>query len=341
MRRESLIDQPAYHGRKWMRPQPSSQLPMSQSIHELRDRSAKKQHDDKASLWKLLPCFILVLLPWITIKRSEWQLLSVKDELGTMRNEQKTLFRKLDKTTGILRDLGRDSERLGHDNDKLFRVLQKNGVTPDLENEQYAQVEQVEDAMLKRIDDLEKHIQENSAKAVVDAYGIGPHRVQVIIKDQADVSYKFVIELAMLMEMPHAVHHFLRMVDLRLWDGLSLVHGIGLDYLMATPMTLDSHEWERKRFVDANLTHMAYTEFSETYSPPDHHKYSVAFAGRPGGPEFYVNLEEHPQFSEHESVFGIVSEGRDVIDKLFSQRAKKTRNHDDIFTIESIRLSSQ
>ena len=316
--------------------QSSSQLP-SQSIHET---SAKKEHGDRGSLWKLLPCLILVVLPWINNKRSEWQLLSAKDELGTMMKEQKTLFRELDKTTGTLRDLGRDSERLDLENDKMFRLLQKNGATADLENEQYAQIEQVEDAMLKRIDDLEKHIQENSAKAVVEAFGIGPHRVIVVVKDQAGVSSKFVIELALLLEMPHAIHHFLQMVDLELWDGLSLVHGTDSDSVLATPITLDSHEWERKRFVDANLTHMAFSEFSETYPPPDHHKYSVAFVGRPGGPEFYFNLEDDPEFHGHESVFGIVSEGRDVIDKFFSQKDKKRKKSVDILTIESMRLSS-
>ena len=254
--------------------------------------------------------------------------------------EQKTLFRELDKTTGTLRDLGRDSERLDHENDKMFRVLQKKGATADLENDQYAQIEQVEDAMLKRIDDLEKHIQENSAKAVVETFGIGPHRVTVVVKDQAGVSSKFVIELGMLLDMPHAIHHFLQMVDLELWDGLSLVHGTDSNSVMATPMALDGHEWERKRFVNANLTRMAFPEFSETYPPPDHHKYSVAFVGRPGGPEFYINLEDNPQVHDHESVFGIVSEGRDVIDKFFSQKEKERKNHVDILTIESIRLSS-
>jgi cyclophilin family peptidyl-prolyl cis-trans isomerase len=194
--------------------------------------------------------------------------------------------------------------------------------------------------VVKRINDLEKHIQENSAKAVVEAYGGGPYRVEVVLKDQAGVSSKFVIDLALLLEMPHAIHHFLRMVNLKLWDGLSLVHGIDSDAVTATPMTLDTHEWERKRFVDANLTQMAFTEFSKTYPPPNHRKYSVAFAGRPGGPEFYVNLEENPQFHDQKSVFGIVSEGREVIDKFFSQKDKKRGKHAASLTIESIRLSS-
>lgn len=256
-----------------------------------------------------------------------------------MMNEQKKLFGELDKTIGTVRELGRNSERLDHENDKMFRILQKNGATADLENEQYAQIEQVEDAMLVRIDDLEKHIKENSAKAVVESYGGGPHRVDVVVKDQAGVSSKFVIQMALLLEMPHAIHHFLQMVELKLWDGLSLVNGIDSEIVTATPVSLEGHEWGGKRFVDANLTQMAFTEFSETFPPPNHHKYSVAFSGRPGGPEFYVNLEENPQSHDHESVFGMVSEGREVIDKFFSQKVKQKGNRFDILTIESIRMS--
>jgi cyclophilin family peptidyl-prolyl cis-trans isomerase len=322
----------------WMLHQASSQLP----IHESRDRTAKKHHGGNSSLWNLLPCLILAVLPWIANKRPQWHLLSVKEELGTMINDQRRLFRVLDKITGPLRDLGQESERLEQENDTMFRVLQENGATADLENEQYAQIEQVEDAMLQRIDDLEKHIQETSAKAVVAAYGVGPHHVEVVVKNRAGVSSKFVIALALVSEMPHAIHHFLQMVELKLWDGMMLVHGINKDSVTATNVSPGHREFELQRFLDANLTHMAFTEFSsETNPPPNQHKYSVAFAGRPGGPEFYVNMEENSQLHDHESVFGVVSEGREVIDKFFSLKAKKmSRNRVDILTIESIRLSS-
>lgn len=152
----------------------------------------------------------------------------------------------------------------------------------------------------------------------------------------------FVIQLAMLLEMPHAVHQFLKMVELKLWDGLSMVHGTGSDVIKATPITMDSsHQWAGQRFVDANLTHMAFTEVSSTYPQPHHHKYSVAFSGRPGGPDFYISLEDELEFHEHESTFGQVIEGRDVLDRFFLQRDHPEQddgNRANLIRIQSIEM---
>ena len=120
--------------------------------------------------------------------------------------------------------------------------------------------------------------------------------------------------------MPHAVHHFLRMVDLQLWNNLSLIHGQDSDVIMATPMSMDSHLWAGQRFVDSNVTHMAFTEHSASYPPPHELKYTVAFSGRPGGPDFYISLEDELQFHQHESTFGIIEDGREVLDRFFMKR---------------------
>lgn len=149
----------------------------------------------------------------------------------------------------------------------------------------------------------------------------------------------FVIETAMVMEMPHAIDHFVRMVEKKLWEGLALVHEANSQIVMATPMFMDeSHAWAGQRFVNANLTHMAFNEYSPAFPSPHHGKFSVAFSGRPGGPNFYINLSDEAEFSyEHESTFGVVLEGRDVLMKMFmdqddGQQSKR------MLTIESIDL---
>jgi hypothetical protein len=146
-----------------------------------------------------------------------------------------------------------------------------------------------------------------------------------------------VIETAMLSEMPHAIDHFHRMVENKLWDGLSLIHEPDSQIISATPeMADETHAWAGKRFVDANLTHMAFTEHSPTYPPPHHRKFTVAFSGRPGGPGFYISLENELVYShEHESTFAVVMEGRDVLYQLFLQ---KDRGRQRILTIESINI---
>ena len=141
----------------------------------------------------------------------------------------------------------------------------------------------------------------------------------------------------MLVEMPHAIDHFHKMVENALWDGLALIHEPDSQIISATPMMTDeTHAWAGKRFVDANLTHMAFTEHSPTYPPPHHRKFSVAFSGRPGGPGFYISLDDEVSYEQgHESTFGVVMEGRDILFQLFLQKNRGTQR---ILMIESINI---
>lgn len=146
----------------------------------------------------------------------------------------------------------------------------------------------------------------------------------------------------MTMDMPHAIDHFVRMVERKLWDGLTFVHEYNSRVIMATPLMTDaSHTWAGQRFADANLTHMAFTEYSPSFPAPHHRKFSVAFSGRPGGPNFYINLDDELETAhEHESTFAVVMEGRDVLYQFYlknhaSQGEKK------MLSIESIEMLTQ
>jgi hypothetical protein len=136
----------------------------------------------------------------------------------------------------------------------------------------------------------------------------------------------------------HSIDRFVQIVEQKLWDGLALVHEPNAKVIMATPMTMDdSHQWAGRRFVDAGLTHMAFNEFSPTFPPPHHKKFSVAFSGRPGGPSFYINIDDDVEVShEHESIFGVVLEGRDVLYKLYLQ--KQAFETQKMLTIQSIEM---
>jgi hypothetical protein len=170
-----------------------------------------------------------------------------------------------------------------------------------------------------------------------DRYGNGQYRFKVNVRDQNGALKFFVIETAMLAEMPHAIDHFFRMIEKNLWDGLALLHEPYSQIISATPMMTDeSHAWAGQRFVDANLTHMAFTEHSPTYPPPHHRKFTVAFSGRPGGPGFYISLDNELEYAhEHESTFGVVMEGRDVLYQLFLSKDKGIKR---VLEIESITI---
>eukprot|EP00339_Tiarina_fusa_P005587 CAMPEP_0117039838 /NCGR_PEP_ID=MMETSP0472-20121206/27925_1 /TAXON_ID=693140 ORGANISM="Tiarina fusus, Strain LIS" /NCGR_SAMPLE_ID=MMETSP0472 /ASSEMBLY_ACC=CAM_ASM_000603 /LENGTH=278 /DNA_ID=CAMNT_0004750421 /DNA_START=371 /DNA_END=1208 /DNA_ORIENTATION=- len=269
-------------------------------------------------------------------------------EVAAFIKDQKRLVKDLEATTDSMRQLRLETSQLAEDNETSFQQLHKNDkkdtISPDLENEQYLEVEKAEEGFLTRIDELEKHIQEQSAKRVEKRYGSGPLRVRVTVEENsASTSWKrktssFVIQLAMLLEMPYSVNHFLQMVELKLWDGLSMIHGIGSDVILATPMTTESHQWAGQRFVEANLTHMIFNEYSSAYPPPHQHKYSVAFSGRPGGPDFYISLEDDLEFHEHESTFGSVIEGKDVLDRFLIQRIENNSIRAQFMKIKSMEV---
>jgi len=135
----------------------------------------------------------------------------------------------------------------------------------------------------------------------------------------------FVIETAPLDKMPHAVYHFMKMVKHKLWDGLSMVSRSIEPILQATPLNAATNTWEDARFEKANVTHMAFTDYSFDY-PPE--KYTVAFAGRPGGPDFYINMEELKDDTEEgESCFGTVVEGFDVLDRFMARTGRWKKHH--------------
>lgn len=142
------------------------------------------------------------------------------------------------------------------------------------------------------------------------------------------------------MDMPHSIDHFFRMIEKNLWNDLAFVFERNSKVVVATPMTMDdSHAWAGQRFVNNNLTHMAFTEYSATFPPQHYRKYSVAFSGRPGGPNFYINMDDELEFAhEHESTFGVVLEGRDVLHKLYLQMQAAKDVKKMLLTIESIKI---
>jgi cyclophilin family peptidyl-prolyl cis-trans isomerase len=140
--------------------------------------------------------------------------------------------------------------------------------------------------------------------------------VEIQLKTGEDSPSSVILELDSK-QMPHASYHFLQMVELHLWEGLPLARGMD-DRFVASPSVVDEqHHSGLSRFTIANLTHLAFQE----YTKPILQKYSVAFAGsRPAGPVFVIRmLESKGEDDKHEATFATVVKGHDVLDKLMSR----------------------
>jgi cyclophilin family peptidyl-prolyl cis-trans isomerase len=310
---------------------------------------------------------LLLVSPWIFSHKINDDIARYYNQVQEFKTEQRNLVQQIDDMTKSVRETNTKIHGLNKDNDLRFKELRENGglfTKLTLKTDEYDAVEKAEEVLIRRLDDLEHHIQQTSAKLAVQKFGAAPHLIKVTVTDIRAATSSFVIELAPLSEMPHAVYHFLQMVDQNLWDGLSFMLGQGtvtssttseaaMDYWVAQPMRMDKEHghntWESQRFEVANLTHLAFTEHSTNYPAQGKYKYSVAFFGHPGGPSFYIRMDgaEESVVDVHQqpSTFGTVVEGMDVLDRYLAQSAGlkmgKDRNlmhgeHLEFLTIQSM-----
>lgn len=169
---------------------------------------------------------------------------------------------------------------------------------------------------------LKHKVQAASLAEVNEKYGVGVHRVeiQLVFPDAADGPNSFVIELAPLELMPHAIHTFLEMVSTGLLDGCSFILN-ALHVIKAAPLPYDgsSAKEKAKAFSEHGLESVSFREYTDSYP---HKKFTVGFAAD-GSPSFYINTEDNSEIHQGDPCFGKVVAGFDTIARL---EASPTRN---------------
>jgi len=190
---------------------------------------------------------------------------------------------------------------------------------------------------------LKKRLQEMTRREVEERFGKGPYKVKfdVFLPAGGGSAEKqhasFVVETAPLDVMPHTVHLFLEQVYHHLWDGCSFLL-CDAHRVQASPfrdVQLSDRSLEKK-FRKIDLDTVAFQEYSEEYP---HHKWTLGYSGRPGGPDFYINTDDNSgRFGpagkeskvleeEADPCFAKVVEGQDVIERMI-QLPKITENGD-------------
>jgi cyclophilin family peptidyl-prolyl cis-trans isomerase/cell division protein FtsB len=207
-----------------------------------------------------------------------------------------------------------------------------------------------EKALRDRIKLLTKRIERDAYRQIVEVYGDGVHEVQISVdlprdseKDAhlADGEHPhFVVRLYSIHDIPHAVHLFLDQVYHGLWDGCAFV--VNAPHILqagANPVGISDHAYDKKmeEFAETGLDTIAYQEYSKKHP---HKKWTLGFAGRPGGPDFYINKMDNsknhgpggqPQHAfgdeEADPCFGEVSEGFDVLERIFQYQTDAKKGH--------------
>ena len=128
------------------------------------------------------------------------------------------------------------------------------------------------------------------------------------------------IEMAPCDLMPVVTMHFIAQVDRGFWDGKVFFRAES-HVIQATNMRLDG---SRPRSLVAES--IPFQEYSPEYV---HHKYTLGIAGRPGGPDFYINMLDNRKIHgpggqghnyngdpDSDSCFAKIVRGTEVADRM-------------------------
>uniref|UniRef100_A0A7S3PVD6 PPIase cyclophilin-type domain-containing protein n=2 Tax=Chaetoceros debilis TaxID=122233 RepID=A0A7S3PVD6_9STRA len=179
---------------------------------------------------------------------------------------------------------------------------------------------------------LEKSIQKRSKIDAIEKFGPGPHRVKIDIEFHPDevpegTEDSFIIEMAPLGLMPYTVNFFLEQVHRGHYDGCSFHRNAG-HVVQGGPV--ENHLTKkgvnvRKPFSTSGYSSMAFQEYHKDFP---HEKYTLGYAGRPGGPDFYVSVQDNTRNhgpggqasykvkSEADPCFAKVVEGHAAVDRM-------------------------
>lgn len=201
---------------------------------------------------------------------------------------------------------------------------------------------------------LQQAIQLMSKTALLEKFGPGPHRLEMTVNFDSHKGREdggvITLEMAPVAALPHAVYWFLEQVSRGLYDGYSIHRNVG-HVLLVGPIKnfLSTKNFDRpkteKRFRDAGFDKVLFQEYSDTFP---HVKYTLGYAGRPGGPSFYFNIKNNTaahgpggQGDNHADVcFAKVVDGVNVVDRITKLPAQEGKNKPlkEIVAIKSIRI---
>jgi cyclophilin family peptidyl-prolyl cis-trans isomerase len=134
------------------------------------------------------------------------------------------------------------------------------------------------------------------------------------------------VELAPIDEMPHTVHMFMEQVDQGLYnDGGYSFHRNSDHIIMGAPisnhLTPDGVD-NLEKFNSHGISNVLLQEYSPNFP---HQPYTLGLAGRPGGPDFYINIKDNTNVhgpggyaadGQADPCFARITRGTEIIDRI-------------------------
>lgn len=201
-----------------------------------------------------------------------------------------------------------------------------------------------------RFEVLKNYIQEQSKRVLLNKFGSGPYQIKFKVKTVVEdsrmdlfgpqgaakdlnsfarqnalsITKDFVVQMAPIETVPHAIHFFMELVQNNLWDNTVFLHNERMDHLMAAaPIDYATHDLRTSQLDSLHIQTLAFPEYNASYA---HKVYTLGFAGR--GPTFYINTQDNSQthgpggqghhvlHSDGDPCFGTIIRGKEVVDAL-------------------------
>eukprot|EP00549_Striatella_unipunctata_P019688 CAMPEP_0118686464 /NCGR_PEP_ID=MMETSP0800-20121206/7828_1 /TAXON_ID=210618 ORGANISM="Striatella unipunctata, Strain CCMP2910" /NCGR_SAMPLE_ID=MMETSP0800 /ASSEMBLY_ACC=CAM_ASM_000638 /LENGTH=347 /DNA_ID=CAMNT_0006583513 /DNA_START=92 /DNA_END=1135 /DNA_ORIENTATION=- len=209
------------------------------------------------------------------------------------------------------------------------------------------------DLMERKSSRYQDEMKKMSMRVLMEEFGEGPFTIEMMVEFHGG-THRIVLELAPVDEMPHATHLFMEQVKNNLYVGTTFHHNFGHVLLVGPnkdkPDKTRDEEQIMAAFEDSGYMHLGFQEYSESYP---HEEMTIGYNGRPGGPDFYFNLEDNtaiqgpggqPDFedpTEADSCFGRVVEGVDIVKKIARMPRTHSEELKDPVEITSMKLLPQ
>jgi len=149
-------------------------------------------------------------------------------------------------------------------------------------------------------------------------YGPGPYSVEVEVSSTTGEGSEY-MTFELTTATPHTTLWFLEQTQKDMYNfGEFAFTNSGSHLILARPTT----EGLRERLEEYGLTRVVFPEYS--HERP-HTKYTVGLAGRPGGPNWYINMNDNTQLhgpggyaadGSADPCFAVVTRGFDVADRI-------------------------
>lgn len=235
-------------------------------------------------------------------KKFEKHELSLLLNLHHAQEAQQSLKSKVENLESLNKKLSRERADVKYELENVEKQLKQR-----MEREQsvssLSEIERHEKVQLERkvrdtvhyATQMQEAVQKMSRERLLEKFGPGPHRMEIELAYPPESNMHndvggetILIELAPEEYMPHTVLTFLEQVDRKLWDGASF-HRNAKHVIQAGPVAnfltpVNVHL--SKKFKESGYEHVLFQEYSHHFP---HAKFTLGFAGRPGGPDFYIS----------------------------------------------------